>query len=110
MAAKYRVEKANNGQFFFNLIAANGEIILTSETYVAKQSALVGIQSVKANSPHDQRYYRGQSTNGSHYFHLKAVNNEIIGRSESYKSSQAMETGIQSVKTNGPTAPIDDAS
>ena len=33
----------------FNLVAANHEIILTSERYEAKAAALAGIDSVRAN-------------------------------------------------------------
>lgn len=34
--------------------------------------------------------------------------NEIIGHSEMYNSTAAMETGIKSVKANGPTSPVVD--
>lgn len=44
MAAKFHLKKAKDGQFHFNLHAANGEIILTSELYKAKDSALGGIE------------------------------------------------------------------
>ncbi|MEM8344664.1 DUF1508 domain-containing protein, partial [Morganella morganii] len=47
MAAKFHLKKAKDGQFHFNLHAANGEIILTSELYKAKDSALGGIESVR---------------------------------------------------------------
>ena len=50
MAAKFHLKKAKDGQFHFNLHAANGEIILTSELYKAKDSALGGIESVRKNS------------------------------------------------------------
>src|SRR5262245_60005223 len=53
MAGKFEIKKAKNGQFYFNLKASNGEIILTSEQYKAKASAKNGIDSVKSNSPHD---------------------------------------------------------
>lgn len=47
MPGKFELKSAANGQFMFNLKAANGEIILTSELYAAKASALNGIESVK---------------------------------------------------------------
>lgn len=53
MAAKFHLKKAKDGQFHFNLHAANGEIILTSELYKAKDSALGGIESVRKNSQRD---------------------------------------------------------
>ena len=43
-----------------------------------------------------------------YYFVLKAGNGETIAQSEMYSSKQAALNGIQSVKTNAPTAPIRD--
>ena len=40
MAAKFELKVAKNGQFFFNLKAGNGEVILTSQIYEARTSAL----------------------------------------------------------------------
>lgn len=106
---KFVIELARNSQFYFNLKARNGEIVLTaSETYTTKQSCLNGIYSVKENAPNDQRYER---KNGSSYsFNLIAANYKIIGRSESYRSLAEREEGIQAVKRDAPGAPIDDQS
>lgn len=105
---KFVIKKSTNGQFYFNLKAGNGEIILTSENYVAKSSAQNGIESVRNNAPIDSHYERKTSTSGKNYFVLKAGNGEIIGKSEMYNSSSAMETGIASVKSNAPTATVED--
>ena len=110
MAAKYEIKKAKNGQFFFNLKAANGEVILTSEMYKQKEGADRGIESVKKNSSSDATYERKTATNGQHYFVLKAANHEVIGKSETYSSSSAMAKGIASVKRNGPEARIVDST
>ena len=47
---KFEVKKSSNGQFRFNLIASNGQIVATSESYAAKQSALDTIASIKKNA------------------------------------------------------------
>jgi len=39
---------------------------------------------------------------------LRAANYEPLGKSQLYPTTQAREVGIQSVKTIGPTAPIED--
>ena len=44
MSAHYELKSAAGNQFMFNLKAANGEIILTSESYKAKEGALNGIE------------------------------------------------------------------
>ena len=98
------MKKTSDGQFMFNLKADNHEIILTSERYTAKASAENGIESVKTNSPHDERYDRLTSSNGKPYFTLKAANGEVIGKSEMYESTQGRDNGIESVKRNGPSS------
>ncbi|HXO22883.1 MAG TPA: YegP family protein [Thermoanaerobaculia bacterium] len=108
MAAKFEIKKATDGQFYFHLKAANGELILASELYKAKSGAENGIASVKTNAPQDARYDRRVAANGKHYFVLKAANHEIIGTSQQYSSAPAMENGISSVKDNAPSAPISD--
>lgn len=108
MAGKFELKKNTAGQFMFNLKAANGQVILTSEHYTAKAGALNGITSVKANAPNDSSYERKFSSRNEPYFVMKAPNHEIIGRSEMYSSQSAMENGIASVKNNAPDAPVDD--
>ncbi|MBB2915074.1 hypothetical protein FHS43_006394 [Streptosporangium becharense] len=49
MAARYVLKKASNG-YRFNLVAPNGQIIATSESYTTKANALAGIESVRANA------------------------------------------------------------
>ena len=104
----YVLKRTSDGQFMFNLKADNHEIILTSERYTTKASAENGIESVKTNSPYDERYDRLTSSNGKPYFTLKAANYEIIGKSELYESTQGRDNGIESVKRNGPSSPTRD--
>src|SRR2546429_949500 len=110
MAGYYDLKKMASGGFMFNLKAGNHEVILTSETYSTKQAAEGGIASVQANSPHDERYERKKSIREEPYFVLKAANGETIGKSEMYSSASAMESGIASVKANGPTKTVKDAT
>ena len=46
-----RVSQPPSAGSFGNLVAANGQVIATSEAYEHKQSALHGIESVKENAP-----------------------------------------------------------
>ncbi|MBB6577130.1 uncharacterized protein YegP (UPF0339 family) [Comamonas odontotermitis] len=108
MAAKFELKKSKNRKFFFNLLATNGQIILTSEMYEAKASAINGIESVKKNAPDDGRYERLAGKDNSPYFTLKAGNGQVIGQSQMYSSEKARDGGIDSVKANGPVAVVDD--
>lgn len=108
MAGKFQIKKSSDNQFYFNLKAGNGEIILTSEMYRAKNNAENGIASVKTNAPIDSRYDKKTAVNGQFCFNLKAANGEIIGKSEMYTTSSARDSGIGSVKQNAPGAAIED--
>lgn len=105
---KFEIKKDKSGQFRFNLKASNGQVILSSEAYKSKPSCDNGISSVKANSQDDGKYERKTAKDGSAYFNLKATNGQVIGASEMYSSSSAMENGIASIKKNAPDASIDD--
>lgn len=47
----YQRKTAADGQFYFILVAANGEIIGTSETYTAERRREDGIEAVKRAGP-----------------------------------------------------------
>ena len=108
MAGTFELKPASGGQFMFNLKAANGQVILTSETYTTKANAQKGIESVRVNAPSNARYERRKSVRNEPYFDLKAANGEKLGRSEMYSSDAAMEGGIASVKANAPAAVVKD--
>lgn len=108
MAAKYVLKKASNGQFMFNLKAGNGEVILTSEQYKKRDSAMNGIASVQKNSPDEGRFDKKTASNGKFYFNLKAANHQVIGSSQMYKSESGRDNGVASVQKNGPTTQIKD--
>ncbi|MDY7545822.1 YegP family protein [Glaciimonas sp. CA11.2] len=106
MPASYTLKRDSDGQFYFVLYAANGEVVLTSETYAAKASAENGIASVQTNSSHDDRYSRNQAANGKFYFNLKAANHQVIGHSLMYSTTVARDVAIATVKKNGPTQSV----
>jgi uncharacterized protein YegP (UPF0339 family) len=47
---KFALTKASNGQFRFNLVASNGQVVATSESYTRKTSALETIASIQKNA------------------------------------------------------------
>jgi uncharacterized protein YegP (UPF0339 family) len=107
---KFEIKIDAGQKFRFNLKAANGQVILSSQGYTTKSACENGIESVRTNSQDDARYDRKKATDGSPYFNLTASNGQVIGTSEMYSGSSAMETGISSVKTNAPKATVEDNS
>lgn len=108
MAGKFEIYNDKANEFRFRLKAGNGQTILASEGYTAKSGCTNGIDSVKTNATNDARYERKQTASGKYMFNLKATNGQVIGTSESYETASARDNGIESVKTNAPTAEVVD--
>ena len=116
---KFLVKKTNTG-FKFDLKAASGETIATSEVYNGEASALKGVESVRkccVGEIEDQtvegftklkhpkfEVYKGKD--GEFRFRLKARNGEIIVASEGYKAKASAFKGIASVKKNAPDSKV----
>ena len=96
----FELKIAAGDQYMWNLKAGNHETILTSQLYKQRDGALQGIESVRNNAAHDERYERKVAKDGQCHFVLTAANGQTIGRSELYQSAAGCENGIKSVKTN----------
>lgn len=116
--AKFVIRAVDSG-IKFDLFAANGQAILTSEVYRTAAACRKGIESVRRNAlragiedqtqpgfralPHPKfELYRDKS--GAFRFRLKARNGEIIAASESYTAKAGCLGGIESVKKNAAEA------
>ena len=117
---KFVVRETGTG-IKFDLKAANGEVIATSEVYSAEKSCLNGIESVRTNCTaeiEDQtvenfeqkkhpKYEVYTDKAGEFRFRLKAKNGEIIATSEGYKAKASAMNGIASIGKNAPDAKIE---
>ena len=105
---KYELYKTDSGKHRFRLKAGNGENILSSQSYASKSGAANGIKSVRANGGNDARFERKESSNGKHYFVLKAGNHQVVAQSQMYASERSCESGIASIKRNSGSDRVDD--
>ncbi len=48
MPGKFVVKKGTTGKFRFNLLSTNGQVVVSSEAYNSKASAMGGIRAVKS--------------------------------------------------------------
>src|SRR5579872_3061445 len=58
MAGKFVLKKGASGKFHFNLLAANGQIIATSEAYNSKEAALNVSSRSRRTRPTQRRRIR----------------------------------------------------
>lgn len=120
MAGKFVVSKTKNDGYKFNLKAANGEIIATSEVYSGLDACKNGVESVKkaALSPVEDQTVEGfapvknpkyevyKDKADEFRFRLKASNGQIIVTGESYVSKAGCLNGIKSIGKNAPDADV----
>jgi uncharacterized protein YegP (UPF0339 family) len=104
---KFIITKREDGEFYFNLKAGNGLVILTSEGYSSKDECFNGIESAKRNSM-DESKFEKLFQNGKFYYNLRATNGQIIGSSQMYETENSVKNGIISVKMNAPDADIEE--
>lgn len=118
---KFIVKIAKEGEYWFDLKAANGEVIGRSRQYATEETCLRGIESVKKSAnahvedqcqeehPHYQlpkyEVFRSEK-DGQFYFRLRAESGEIVLDSEGYTAKESANKGILSVGANAPDAPI----
>lgn len=103
----------------FDLLAANGECILTSEVYRSAAACRKGIASVRKNTalaavedltqadgsvPANPKFQVYQDRARQYRFRLKARNGETIAVSQGYAAKSSCIQGMESVRRNAPTA------
>ena len=117
---KFMIKKTESG-CRFNLLASNGQVICTSQTYSSLDACKNGIESVKTNAPiaeiEDQtKEGFEEKTNpkfevyvdkaGEFRFRLTAKNGQNIASSEGYSQMAGCLNGIESVRKNSEDAEI----
>lgn len=110
---KFDLRQASNGDWYFNLEAANGEVIGTSQLYASKYNAERGAVAVRAlvrlalvatetkTAPRAVRFEVFTGEDRQAYFRLRANNGEILLGSEGYASKSNAKRAIGSVVENG---------
>ena len=105
----------------FDLLAANGECVLSSEVYTSAAACRKGIASVQKNAaraaledltqPESRvcsnpkfQVYRDRA--GEYRFRLKARNGETIAVSQGYAAKSSCLNGVDSVRRNAPGAEV----
>jgi uncharacterized protein YegP (UPF0339 family) len=110
---RFRIKPVATG-FKFDLLAANGQIIATSEVYETEAACRKGIRSViscapkakmadltaEEKLPTNPRFELFQDRAGAYRFRLRARNGQVITVSEDYTSREACESGMESVRKN----------
>ena len=108
MSAIYEIFKDHNGHFRFWLIAGNGQLLLTSKAYETKRACTDAVAAARRNAALRKQFELKKAKDGKSYFVLKARNDEPLGRSKYYSSTELVDGAIETVRKDGPQGPIND--
>ena len=95
MPGKFEIKRATDREYFFNLLAPNGEVILTSEMYKSKTGAKTGVAAVQTNAGDPDRYDRRIDKRKHHYFVLKAANHRAFSASMQLRRFSSLAVGAE---------------
>ncbi len=84
--------------FSFVFQGKDDKILLKSENYKQKSSAINGIESVKKNCLEDERYELKVSKSGKYFFNIKSTNGQIVGTSAFFDSEEDRKNAISYLK------------
>nr|WP_297110982.1 DUF1508 domain-containing protein [uncultured Devosia sp.] len=120
MSHKFNITFAANDQFKFDF-SYNSEKIFWSENYKQKASIKNAIDSLKTNAPgaatvdvskgeggSGYRFEIKKSSDDQFYVNFVASNGEIMVRTERYTAKASAQNAIESLKSNGPDADVND--
>ena len=116
----YRIKHTATG-FKFDLKAANGETVASSEVYTTKAACLKGIRSIQTvamtagcadteteAAVKNPKFVIFQDKKGHHRFRLLARNGKIIAKSEAYMTRYGCEKGIESARRSAENGTIEE--
>ena len=89
-----------NGQFYFNLLASNGQILFQSEGYKNETARNNGISMFLMIVSNESNFERKLSATKKFYFIVKATDVNNLGFSRMYESEASRDNGIEAVKNN----------
>lgn len=98
-SAQFETFQGLDGQYYFNLVAANGQTTLRSEGYKTLAAAKKGIAAVVTAGASSKNFEVKLASNGDYYFTLKAANNEIVGMSQLYASKSSATRGASTSRS-----------
>lgn len=108
---KFQIFLGKDEQFYFRLKSVNGKVLVYSEGYTQKESAIHGIRSVKENGRAAENFRSKTSDSGEAFtFSIVAKNGQVVASSDAYASIDNRDNGIISTLEIVEQAPIEDTT
>lgn len=96
----FKILQTKAGKYAFRLLGANGQTLLSSESFNTRPEAESTIAIVAEVAQSERNFERRNTTNGEYYFVLKGNTGRILAKSGNYASEAGLENGIWSAIKN----------
>jgi uncharacterized protein YegP (UPF0339 family) len=106
--AEFEIYRGQNDDFYFQLIADNGEILLNSHGYESENRCEKIIEIVRSNSTNFANYECNITLNGQFYFNLLTTRGKLIAMSENFVTEQLRHDAIETVMETAQDAEIEE--
>ncbi len=93
---RFEIVKESEKVFFVKLAASNGQVLLVSQPYASKQTAVKGLETIK-NAIEQQYFTTYKDKQGRFQYNLYSANMQLIVSGETYPTKQSCLSAIQSV-------------
>lgn len=97
--ARADIEAGATGAYHFNIIASNGQTVLSSESYTTQAAAWNGAFAVQDAAKTGVGFAIKTAADGRFYFTLSAENGQTVGVSQMYTTADAADAGEKAVST-----------
>ncbi|MBE5737210.1 MAG: DUF1508 domain-containing protein [Clostridiales bacterium] len=102
---RWVIEKKGEGEYISTLLASNGELMLTSETYASEEGARNGVATI-INAVDSGKFIVYKDKNNNYYCKLKTASNRLLCVSEIYDNEGRCLMAIESIKRFAKESPI----
>lgn len=105
MKTRFEVHRPQIGNWYYQFVAADNQVMLRSEAHKTFASCIRGVESCREHSPYDRFYSRSDDEPGF-TFRLRASNNKTISQGPECSSAEEREKIISVVKQYASAAQI----
>lgn len=97
LSGKWVIEKKGEEEYISVLLASNGELMLTSETYSSEEGARNGVATILRGIDNGT-FVIYEDKNKNYYCKLKSSNNKLLCAGEIYSTRANCVTAVDSIK------------
>lgn len=108
MAARYEVVLDDDGRFRFQLLSADGEVLLTSLPEGSKIMVQNSVLNARNSVRDPDRMVAHEAEDGTHFGVLKDRHGEALARTPRVASPQALDQLLERLTAAGANAPLVD--